>query len=61
MKFAFACLFALVIGCAPVSEEKPDCSGGCCPTVAEGSNEIAGRYHYQDRSGRFFKRGRRLG
>ena len=62
MKFAFACLVALAIGCAPVPKEKPDCSGGeCCPTVVEDSNDLAGRYHYRGRSGQFFKRGRRFG
>jgi hypothetical protein len=36
MKFAFACLFAVVlaVGCAPVPEEESNCPGGdCCPTV----------------------------
>jgi len=64
MKFAFACLFAVIlsVGCVPVPEEEPKCPGGdCCPTVTAETNEVAGRYHYRGRSGRFFKRGRRLG
>lgn len=66
MKFAFAFLFAVVlaVGCAPVPEEEPKCSGdNCCPTITitTETNEIAGRYHQRGRSGRFFKRSRRFG